>query len=100
MWVDCPTELDSPVLIFGFEVEDFAAICAVMVFAALFVFEGVAPVVYTTVGFALGLRRLKKGRAPGVLLHMMHHWDILRIPGVLPVRQTEYSPVTGDFGDE
>lgn len=99
MWVDCPTELDSPVLIFGFEVEDFAAICAVMIFAALFLFEGVPPVVLMTVGFALGLRRLKKGRAPGVLLHMLHHWDIMRIPGVLPVRQTEYSPVMGDFGD-
>ena len=97
MWVDCPTELDSPVLIFGFEVEDFAAICAVMVFAALFLFEGVAAVVYMTVGFALGLRRLKRGKPPGVLLHMMHHWDIMRIPGVLPVRQAEYSAVMGDF---
>ena len=99
MWVDCPTELDSPVLIFGFEVEDFAAICAVMIFAALFVFEGVVPVVYATAGFALGLRRLKKGRAPGVLLHLMHHWDIMRIRGVLPVREAAYSPVMGDFDD-
>ena len=100
MWVDCPTELDSPVLIFGFEVEDFAAICAVMVFSALFLFEGVAAVVYMTVGFAFGLRRLKRGKPPGVLLHMMHHWDIMRIPGVLPVRQAEYSAVMGDFDND
>ena len=26
MWVECPTELDKPVLVFGFEVEDLGAI--------------------------------------------------------------------------
>ena len=99
MWVECPTELDSPVVIFGCEVEDIAAICGVMVFAALFVFEGAIPVFFVTVGFALGLRRLKKGKAPGMLLHMLHHWDILPIPGVLAVRDARYSPVMGDFAD-
>ena len=99
MWVECPTELDTPVVIFGCEVEDIAAICGVMIFAALFVFEGAIPVFFTTVGFALGLRRLKKGKAPGMLLHMLHHWDILRIPGVLAVRDARYSPVTGEFAD-
>ena len=97
MWVECPTELDTPVLIFGFEVEDIAAICAVMVFCGLFLFEGFAPVFFVTAAFALALKRLKKGRAPGVLIHLMHRWDILRIPGVLPVRETAYSPVAGDF---
>ena len=97
MWVECPTELDSPVLIFGLEVEDIAAICGVMVFSALFLFEGIIPVFFVTAGFGSALRRLKKGRAPGVLLHLMHRWDIMRISGVLPVRQVEYSPVVGDF---
>ena len=100
MWVECPTELDSPVVIFGCEVEDIAAICGVMVFAALFVFESAIPVFFVTVGFAFGLRRLKKGKAPGMLLHMLHHWDILRIPGVLAVRDARYSPVMGDLADE
>ena len=97
MWVECPTELDSPVLIFGFEIEDLSTICGVMVFAGLFLFESAPPVFFVTVGFALGLRRLKKGRAPGVLLHLAHRWDILRVPGVLPVREVGYSPVVGDF---
>ena len=100
MWVECPTELDTPVLIFGFEVEDIAALSAVMVFSGLFIFEGFIPVFFVTLAFGLGLRRLKKGKAPGVLIHLMHRWDILHIPGVLPVRDVGYSPVTGDFDDE
>ena len=100
MWVECPTELDAPVLIFGFEVEDIAALCAVMVFCGLFIFEGFIPVFFVTSGFGLALRRLKKGKAPGVLIHLMHQWDILYIPGVLPVRDAAYSPVSGDFDDE
>ena len=66
MWVECPTELDAPVLIFGFEVEDIAAVCAVMVFCGLFIFEGFPPVFFVTAGFGLALKRLKKGKAPGV----------------------------------
>ena len=99
MWVECPTELDAPVLIFGFEVEDIAALCAVMVFSGLFIFEGFIPVFFVTLGVGLLLRRLKKGKAPGVLIHLMHRWDILHIPGVLPVRDAAYSPVMGDFDD-
>ena len=100
MWVECPTELDAPVLIFGFEVEDIAAVCAVMVFCGLFIFEGFPPVFFVTAGFGLALKRLKKGKAPGVLLHVMHRWDIAHIPGVLPVREVAYSPVVGDFDED
>ena len=96
MWVECPTELDKPVLVFGFEVEDLGAICGVMILAGLFLFEGFAPVLIVTLAFALFLKRLKKGKAPGVLLHMAHRWDIVRMPGVLPVREVGYSPVAGE----
>ena len=96
MWAECQTELDAPVLIFGFEVEDLSAVCGVMIFTGLFVFEGFAPVVLVTGAFTFLLKRLKKGKAPGFLIHVMHRWDLLRIPGVLPVREAHYSPAAGD----
>ena len=99
MWVDCPSELDTPVLVFGFEIEDIAAMMAVMMFTGMFIFEGFPPVLALTVAFGLVLRRLKKGRPPGFIVHLMHRWDILRIPGVLPVRRAAYSPTPGDFED-
>ena len=64
--------------------------------AGLFLFEGFAPVLMVTLAFALLLKRLKKGKAPGVLLHVAHRWDLVRMPGVLPVREVGYSPVAGD----
>ena len=99
MWVECPTELDKPVLVFGFEVEDLGAICGVMIMTGIILFEGLAPVLMVTAAFAVALKRLKKGKAPGVLLHMAHRWDIVRMPGVLPVREVGYSPVAGDGED-
>ena len=99
MWTECPTELDKPVLVFGFEVEDLGAICGVMIMTGLFLFEGFAPVLIVTAVFAFFLKRLKKGKAPGVLIHMAHRWDVLRMPGVLPVREVGYSPVAGDAED-
>jgi len=99
MWVDCPSQLDTPVLIFGFEVEDIAAMMAVMMFLGVFIFEGFPPVFGLTVGFGVVLRRLKKGRPPGFVVHLMHRWDILRIPGVLAVREAVWSPTSGDFED-
>ena len=99
MWAECQTELDAPVLIFGFEVEDLGAVCGVMIFTGLFLFEGFAPVIVLTGAFAFFLKRLKKGKAPGYLMHVMHRWDLIRIPGVLPVREAWYSPVAGDALD-
>ena len=70
-----------------------------MILTGLFLFEGFAPVLIVTAVFAVFLKRLKKGKAPGVLIHMAHRWDILRMPGVLPVREVGYSPVAGDADD-
>ena len=96
MWAECPTELDKPVLVFGFEVEDLGVISGVMILTGLFLFEGFAPVLMVTVAFAFFLKRLKKGKAPGMLIHLMHRWDLLRMPGVLPVRQVGYSPFAAE----
>ena len=68
-----------------------------MIFAGLFLFESLAPVFLVTAAFGPLLKRLKKGRAPGVLIHLLHRWDLLRIPGVLPVRDAVYSAVSGTF---
>jgi hypothetical protein len=97
VWVECPTELDAPILILGFEAEDLGAICGVMLFTGLFLFEGLPPVFLVTAAFGVLLRRFKKGRAPGALIHLLHRWDLLRIPGVLPVRASSYSAVAGSF---
>lgn len=35
-----------------------------------------------------------------MLVHLLHRWDLLRIPGVLPVREAGYSPVAADFDDD
>ena len=99
MWVECPTELDKPVLVFGFEVEDLGAICGVMILTGMFLFEGFAPVLTVTAAFAVFLKRLKRGKAPGVLLHQAHRWDLIRIPGVLPVREAGYSSVAAEGED-
>jgi len=100
VWAECPTELDTPVLVFGFEVEDLGAICGVMILSGIIVFEGFAGVVLTTVAFAFLLKRLKKGKAPGVLIHQAHRWDVIHMPGVLPVREVGYSPVAPDRGED
>ena len=65
MWVECPTELDAPVLIFGFEVEDIAALCAVMVFSGLFIFEGFIPVFFVTLGMRSGAEASQEGQGAG-----------------------------------
>ena len=96
MWAECPTELDTPVLVFGFEVEDLGIICGVMILSGIILFEGFMGVLLTTVAFAFLLKRAKKGKAPGMLIHLAHRWDVIHMPGVLPVREVGYSPVAPD----
>ena len=97
MWAECPTELDTPILVFGFESEDLLAISGMMIFAGLFLFESSVKVFLMTAAFAYLLRWLKRGRPPGALLHLLHRWDILHMPGVLRVGRFAYSPVSGSF---
>ena len=97
MWVEGPTQLDTPVLVFGFEVEDLAAMMGVMLLSSL-LFEGMAGVCVVTVGGGLLLRRLKRGRPPGALIHLAHQLELIRIPGAVRPRARRYSPsAAGDF---
>ena len=91
MWVEGPTQLDTPVLVFGFEVEDLAAMMGVMLLSSL-LFEGMAGVCVVTVCAGLLVKRLKRGRPPGALIHVAHQLELIRIPGAIRPRAQRYSP--------
>ena len=91
MWVEGPTQLDTPVLVFGFEVEDLAAMMGVMLLSSV-LFEGMAGVCVVTVSAGLLVRRLKRGRPPGALIHLAHQLELIRIPGAVRPRARRYSP--------
>ena len=90
MWVEGPTQLDTPVLVLGFEVEDLAAMMGVMLLSSL-LFEGMAGVCVVTVCAGLLIRRLKRGRPPGALIHVAHQLELIRIPGAVRPRSRLYS---------
>lgn len=94
MWVDCPTELDTPILVMGYEVEDLMLGATVMVFCN-FVFSSFFPVFAVTMALMWSIKRIKKGRPSGFIIHLAHQKDLLHIPGVLPVKRVWYSPVAG-----
>lgn len=91
MWVEGPTQLDTPILVFGFEIEDLAALMGVMLLASLF-FEGMAGVCVVTAAAGLVLKRLKRGRPPGALIHVAHQLELIRIPGAIRPRPRRCSP--------
>lgn len=96
MWVKGPTQLDTPILVFGFEIEDLAFMMGVMLLSS-FVFEGMIGVCTVTVCSGLTLRRFKRGRSPGALIHIAHQLELIRIPGAVKPRVKRYSPSAADF---
>lgn len=98
MWVKGPTQLDTPVLVFGFETEDLAFMMGVMLLSS-FVFEGMAGVCAVTVCSGLVLRRFKRERPPGALIHIAHQLELIRIPGAVKPRARRYSPSAAEDFD-
>ena len=97
MWVEGPTQLDTPVLVLGFEVEDFAAMMGVMLLSSIF-FDGMVGVCVLTASAGLLLKRLKRGRPPGALVHLAHQLELVRIPGAVRPKPRRYSASgSGDF---
>ena len=97
MWVEGPTQLDTPVLVFGFETEDLAFMMGVMLLSS-FVFEGMVGVCATTLCSGLVLRHLKRGQPPGALIHIAHQLELIRIPGAVKPKVRRYSTsATEDF---
>ena len=91
MWIKGPTQLDTPILVFGFEIEDLAFMMGVMLLSS-FVFEGMLGVCAVTVCSGLALRRFKRGRPPGALIHIAHQLELIRILGAVKPRVRRYSP--------
>jgi hypothetical protein len=46
--------------------------------------------VLAAAGLTAGLYRLRRGKPPGYLLHLLHRWGLLRLPGVLSRHPTHY----------
>jgi hypothetical protein len=81
----CPRCLDRPIVFFGLEIEDLAAIlsaaCAIMVL--------VSPLLAVPVGMALffAVRKLKQGKPPGYLFYLAYKLGLLGpVSGLMKVR--------------
>lgn len=90
MWTPCPQTLDEPVKVFGLEPEDFAVMLAVPAAASL----AIDVLLSCGCGVLVGLVMYfgKRGRPPGALLHMLHDYGIVQLPGILPATEQTYSP--------
>ena len=95
MWVESVTELDKPIFIMGFEVEDFAVGSCVLVMCN-FIFETFLPVLAVSTAVMYFVKRIKKGKPPGFIVHLAHSLDLIRIPGVLSAHRHEFSPVSAE----
>jgi hypothetical protein len=90
MWTPCPKHLDEPVTILGLEPEDYGLVMLSLIVASL--------VVNALLAFACGAGvawlfwYMKRGRAPGALIHALHRWDLVPIRGVLRLRGQRYAP--------
>ena len=93
MWIDCPTQLDTPILVMGFEVEDLMLGATVMVFCN-FLFSSFFPVFVVTLTVMHLIKKVKKGRPSGYIIHLAHQKDLIHIPGVLPVKRLRFSPMS------
>jgi len=90
VWTPCPRNIDKPVLILGFELEDLTVIAASLVLAGLFL--DALPAFGVAGLFAGALWVLKRGQPPGVVIHTFHRLGVLPIKGVLRSRTQRYSP--------
>lgn len=90
MWRPCDTILDKPTRIWFFLVEDASTFLVLLLtlgmwYDLLLALAGAAA--------ATGLLyRWKRGTPAGFLLHTLHSWQCLKLPGVLSPRRTTYSP--------
>jgi hypothetical protein len=103
----CPRVLDRPILFFGLEIEDLAAIlsiaCAILVL--------ISPLLAVPVGIALFLavRKLKEGKPSGYLFHLAYRLGLIgllrramKVRHLVPIpfalrgrRWIRFSPATG-----
>lgn len=78
----CPRTVDAPIRIMGLEWDDWAVMSTVIMFFLLAWTPAVAVVVTPPVFF--GLRAIKKGQPPGIILHRLWVWGVVRLRGFPP----------------
>lgn len=78
----CPRTVDAPIRILGLEWDDWAVVSTVIMFILLAWTPAVAVVVAPPV--ILGLRAVKKGQPPGIMVHRLWAWGIVRLHGFPP----------------
>ena len=90
MWTPCPVVLDEPVTVLGLELEDLGLTAFTLLVASLALSAIASLACAAAVG--LFLYRMKRGKAPGALLHTLHQLELMRLPGVLSPRSQRYGP--------
>ena len=90
MWTPCPVVLDEPVTIVGLELEDLGLTAFALLLASLALTATLSLACAAAVGFFLST--MKRGKAPGALLHTCHQLELMRLPGVLRPRPQRYGP--------
>jgi len=90
MWTPCPVVLDEPVTIVGLELEDLGLTAFALLLASLMLTATLSLACAAAVG--LFLSRMKRGKAPGALLHTCHQRELMWLPGVLRPRPQRYGP--------
>ena len=90
MWTPCPVVLDEPVTVLGLELEDLGLTAFTLLVASLALSAIASLACAAAVG--LFLYRMKRGKAPGALLHTLHQLELMRLPGVLSPRPQRYGP--------
>ena len=88
MWTACPVVLDEPVTIVGLELEDLGLTAFILVLASVAFSAMLSLAMAAAVGFFLS--KMKRGKAPGALLHTCHQLELMRLPGVLSPRAQRY----------
>lgn len=78
----CPRMVDAPIRILGLEWDDWAVVSIVIMFFLLAWTPAVAVAVAPPV--ILGLRALKKGQPPGIIVHRLWTWGLVRLKGFPP----------------
>ena len=85
-------------MVFGREPEDLMVGGVVMVFLN-FIFSSFLPILACSALVVWFIGRLKRGKPPGVIIHLCHRLELMRIPGVLRLRRIVFSTCSHAMAD-
>ena len=78
----CPRTVDAPFRILGLEWDDWVAVSTVLMFFLLVWSPAVAGFVLPAL--VIGMRTLKRGQPPGIILHRLWLWRLVELKGFPP----------------